>query len=264
MWHGRATSGRCDAGPLHRARGHRRPGAAERRQHATTAGSATGSPRSAGRCTSTPSPTAALARALARIPDGAVVLLDGLIASPAPEALVPEADRLRQVVLLHMPLGDARARGARGGGRRRGDERLDPAPAGGALRAAPRTWPSPASTPPSWRRAPRPATRCCASRRSRPARATTCCSTGWRRSRDLPWRCTCVGQPRPRPGVRRAGAASGAARVRFTGPRTGAELDRAYAAADLLVLPRARRPTAWSSPRRWPAASRCSPPTSAA
>ena len=34
---------------------------------------------------------AALARALARIPDGAVVLLDGLIASPAPEALVPEA-----------------------------------------------------------------------------------------------------------------------------------------------------------------------------
>ena len=33
------------------------------------------------------------------IPDGAVVLLDGLIASPAPEVLVPEARRLRQVVL---------------------------------------------------------------------------------------------------------------------------------------------------------------------
>jgi predicted component of type VI protein secretion system len=47
----------------------------------------------------------ALARAVGRIPDGAVVLLDGLIASAAPEALVPQADRLRQVVLVHMPLG---------------------------------------------------------------------------------------------------------------------------------------------------------------
>src|SRR4051794_7015382 len=48
---------------------------------------------------------AALARAVRRIPDGAVVLLDGLIASAAPEALVPQADRMRQVVLVHMPLG---------------------------------------------------------------------------------------------------------------------------------------------------------------
>src|SRR5947208_7057981 len=55
---------------------------------------------------------AALALALRRIPDGAVVLLDGLIASPAPEALVPEAERLRQVVLVHMPLGDVREREA--------------------------------------------------------------------------------------------------------------------------------------------------------
>jgi len=47
---------------------------------------------------------------LASIPDGATVLLDGLIASPAPEVLVPEAQRLRQVVLMHMPLGDERER----------------------------------------------------------------------------------------------------------------------------------------------------------
>ncbi len=49
-----------------------------------------------------------LADALARIPDGAVVLLDGLVASPAPEVLVPEADRLRLVVLVHMPLENDR------------------------------------------------------------------------------------------------------------------------------------------------------------
>ena len=48
---------------------------------------------------------AALARTVEQIPDGAVVLLDGLIASAVPEALVPQARRLRQVVLMHMPLG---------------------------------------------------------------------------------------------------------------------------------------------------------------
>ena len=46
-----------------------------------------------------------LARTVRRIPDGAVVLLDGLIASTAPEALVPQARRLRQVVIVHMPVG---------------------------------------------------------------------------------------------------------------------------------------------------------------
>lgn len=50
---------------------------------------------------------AALAAAVRRIPDGAVVLLDGLVASAAPEVLVPEAGRLRLVALVHMPLGQA-------------------------------------------------------------------------------------------------------------------------------------------------------------
>ena len=48
---------------------------------------------------------AALAGVVAAIPDGAVVLLDGLVASTAPEVLVPQASRLRLVVLVHMPLG---------------------------------------------------------------------------------------------------------------------------------------------------------------
>jgi glycosyltransferase involved in cell wall biosynthesis len=50
-------------------------------------------------------PHTALAHALARIPAGSVVLLDGLVASPAPDVLVPESRRLRLVVLVHMPLG---------------------------------------------------------------------------------------------------------------------------------------------------------------
>ena len=52
---------------------------------------------------------AALHDVIERLRDGAVVLLDGLIASAAPEVLVPEAGRLRLVVLLHMSLGDRAA-----------------------------------------------------------------------------------------------------------------------------------------------------------
>ena len=48
----------------------------------------------------------ALAGVAERIPDGAVVLLDGLVASTAPEAVVGHAHRLRLVGLVHMPLGD--------------------------------------------------------------------------------------------------------------------------------------------------------------
>ena len=47
----------------------------------------------------------ALDTVLRRIPDGAVVLLDGLVASTAPETLVPHGHRLCLVVLVHMPLG---------------------------------------------------------------------------------------------------------------------------------------------------------------
>jgi hypothetical protein len=49
---------------------------------------------------------AALGDMVGRIPGGALVLLDGLIASAAPDVLVPHARRLRLVVLVHMPLGD--------------------------------------------------------------------------------------------------------------------------------------------------------------
>jgi len=48
----------------------------------------------------------ALARVVSGIRDGAVVLVDGLIASAAPNVLVPETRRLALVVLVHMPLGD--------------------------------------------------------------------------------------------------------------------------------------------------------------
>jgi glycosyltransferase involved in cell wall biosynthesis len=48
---------------------------------------------------------AALTTVIGAIPDRAVLLIDGLIASAVPEVLVPQAERLRLVVLVHMPLG---------------------------------------------------------------------------------------------------------------------------------------------------------------
>ncbi|HEX2588370.1 MAG TPA: glycosyltransferase family 4 protein [Gaiellales bacterium] len=48
---------------------------------------------------------AALAAVLDAIPNGSLVIVDGLIASAADTVLLPRAGRLRLVVLVHMPLG---------------------------------------------------------------------------------------------------------------------------------------------------------------
>lgn len=55
-----------------------------------------------------PGPAArdALARTLRGLPDGSVVMLDGLVACGVPGIVVPEAERLRMAVLVHLPLGD--------------------------------------------------------------------------------------------------------------------------------------------------------------
>jgi glycosyltransferase involved in cell wall biosynthesis len=53
----------------------------------------------------------ALARVLGRLPDDSVVLVDGLVASPVPDLLVPQATRLRLVVLVHLPLGETPGQG---------------------------------------------------------------------------------------------------------------------------------------------------------
>jgi glycosyltransferase involved in cell wall biosynthesis len=48
-----------------------------------------------------------LARIVSAIPDGEIVLIDGLIASPTAVQLLPHAGRIRMTVLLHMPLATA-------------------------------------------------------------------------------------------------------------------------------------------------------------
>lgn len=46
-----------------------------------------------------------LATELAAVPDRSVVLLDGIVASSAPDVLASEAGRLRLVAVVHLPLG---------------------------------------------------------------------------------------------------------------------------------------------------------------
>jgi glycosyltransferase involved in cell wall biosynthesis len=52
----------------------------------------------------------ALDRTLAGLPEDEVVLVDGLVACGVPDVVVPQARRLRIVVLVHLPLGDERGR----------------------------------------------------------------------------------------------------------------------------------------------------------
>ena len=47
---------------------------------------------------------ARLAGVLGGLPDGAVTVLDGLVACGVPELVVPQAGRLRLMVLVHLPL----------------------------------------------------------------------------------------------------------------------------------------------------------------
>jgi glycosyltransferase involved in cell wall biosynthesis len=175
-----------------------------------------------------------------RVPDGALVLLDGLIASPAPAALVPHAQRLRQVVLMHMPFGDEDERAVVDAAtavvttsewtRQRlgelyglpADRVYVAAPGVDAAALAPGT---PAGD----------ALLCVAA--VTPGKGHDVLIDALSAVTELSWHCTCVGSLDRDPAF-----ADGVLdhplgdRVRFTGARIGADLDRAYAAADVLVL----------------------------
>lgn len=195
---------------------------------------------------------AALADVLERIPGGAIVLLDGLIASRAPEVLGAQARRLRLVVLLHMVLGgrgpDEVARTGEGAGlsaavgivttsawaRRRVLE-LYQLPAGRVHVAEPGADAADLVT-------------------GTEGGGTLLCVAAVTHDKghdllfealtsisELDWRCFCVGRLDRDPAfvqrLRRRSQGDGLVdRVAFLGPLTGADLDRRYASADVLVL----------------------------
>ena len=193
----------------------------------------------------------ALGAVLTSLPDGALALVDGLMASAVPELLVPAAARVRVVVLLHMPLGA-----------RSGDDAARECAVLGAAAATVTTseWVrgwllttyrlDPArvqAAPPGAEAAVAVAGSahggnllCVASVTS--GKGLDVLVTALARTADLPWRCDCVGAVVRAPGfaadlerVIRAWGLDG--RLRLTGPLTGQALEEAYAAADVLVLP---------------------------
>ncbi|MFC0032793.1 glycosyltransferase family 4 protein [Micromonospora chaiyaphumensis] len=191
---------------------------------------------------------AALAGVLAGLPDGAAVLLDGLVASTVPEVLTPEARRLRLVVLVHLPLEDeveARALQAATAvvttsdwTRRRLLDRYR-LPADRVRVAAPGADPAPVAPG-----SPAGDRLLCVAALT-PLKGQDVLAAALTRLAGLPWTCDWVGPLTRDPDfvavLRRRLADSGlAGRVRLAGPLTGDDLAGVYAAADLLVLPSRR------------------------
>ncbi|MEE1754587.1 glycosyltransferase family 4 protein [Streptomyces sp. SP18CS02] len=224
-----------------------------------------------------PRPAAAARAELARVlrgsANGAILLLDGLVACAAPDVVVPEAGRLRLAVLVHLPLGeetglapgpaavlDARERttlramaavvatsrwaadrlvahhGLRG-------ERVHAAPPGVDIAPlAPGSTPGggPATVPGTVSgTGSAPRLLCVAS--VTPRKGQRELVEALSALTDLPWSCVCVGGLEQDPGyvdqVRGLIAEYGLDdRVQLTGPRHGPELNASYAGADLLVL----------------------------
>lgn len=195
---------------------------------------------------------AAFEETLAQVPDGAVVLVDGLIASTAPEVLRVQAGRLRLVVLVHMPLGH-----------RPGDE-VARGREGAALTAA-----AAIVTTSSWTRRRLgqlyglPAERIWVAEPGAPSarrasgnaagQALLCVGTvSFEKGHDillealasiaaLPWHCTCAGRLDRDPAFvenlrRRTLDAALEGRLLFPGPLRAADLDHLYESADLLVV----------------------------
>ncbi|MET8348537.1 glycosyltransferase family 4 protein [Micromonospora sp. NPDC005206] len=194
-----------------------------------------------------PDPTdrAELARLLAAAPDDAVVLLDGLIASTVPDLLAPHARRLRLVVLVHLPLNDeaealalatARAVVTTSEWTRRRLLARHPLPPDRVRAAPPGVTPAP------------PAPGSVTGNRLLCVAAVTrhkghdVLMAALSTLAGLSWTLVCAGTLAREPELvhrlrERLGGAGVADRVRLAGPLTGAALDVAYDAADLLVLP---------------------------
>jgi glycosyltransferase involved in cell wall biosynthesis len=193
-----------------------------------------------------------LAGAVGLIPDGALVLLDGLVASPAPHVLASESGRLRLVVLVHMPLGEATDGGVR--------EREETALSAAASVLTTSAWTRRAllelyslpsdrvhvAEPGVDRAELAPGTATAGALLSVaavvPGKGHDLLLDALAPLRDRRWQCSCIGSLERDPVFverlrRRLLADRMEARVSFSGPQAGADLACSYAAADVLILP---------------------------
>ncbi|WP_082592399.1 glycosyltransferase family 4 protein [Phycicoccus sp. Soil803] len=211
-----------------------------------------------------PASVTALASVLESLPRDAVVLVDGLLASGHPEVLRPASERLRVVVLVHLPLGHPVALDATGQAAPAARSAVR-AQEGSVLEAAAAVLTTSRWTA-DWLRASydlaahrlqvarpgadhaQPATGTVEGTALLsvaavvPAKGHAELLDALATLTDRPWRLVIAGAldlapdhvTRLRATCARAGITD---RVRFAGPLGGAALDREYAAADLLVVP---------------------------
>jgi glycosyltransferase involved in cell wall biosynthesis len=205
-----------------------------------------------------PHALAALRGTLDTIPPGAVVLIDGLIASAAGPVLLPQASRLRLVVLLHLPLGALPAGSpgapsarvvaaeravlaactviATSDWTRRQVLRQYGLEAGRVHVAEPGTDPAPLAE------GTEAGTNLLCVSAVTPVKGQDVLLRALAASTGLAWECRCVGALQRDPAfadavVRHARQPLFAGRVQFTGPLTGRALSAEYERADLVVLP---------------------------
>jgi glycosyltransferase involved in cell wall biosynthesis len=201
---------------------------------------------------------AELDRCLSTVPEGAAVVLDGLVGCAVPDVLARHAGRLRLVVLVHLPLGDEAGLAIATAADRSARERaaLDTATAVVATSpwtarrlaqvhglaaervhvVAPGVAPAPEVEPDG-----NGARLLCVGSLT-PTKGQDLLVDALARLADRHWTCRLVGPltrdtahvDAVRALVRRHGLDD---RVELTGPRTAAALDAVYAATDLLVLP---------------------------
>jgi glycosyltransferase involved in cell wall biosynthesis len=195
----------------------------------------------------------ALEATLRTLPDGSLVLVDGLVASRLPTVVVPACRRLRLVVLLHMPFG---AEAEPGDSLAAECEVLRAAPSVVTPSAWCRSWLLTAyGLDPGKVHVAQPGADVAAPATGSeggegllsvgavtPVKGHDLLLLALAQVAELRWRCRCVGAQSvaPRFVARlRSNAGDHGLDNRFllTGPRTGRELDAAYAEADVLVLP---------------------------
>jgi glycosyltransferase involved in cell wall biosynthesis len=209
-----------------------------------------------------PEPDAAaraeLYRRLDAVPDGADVLLDGLVACAVPDVLMPHARRLRLVVLVHLPLGDEVGLPPATVADRTARERATLHAATAVVATSP--WAArrlaavhgiapdqihvvpPGVAPAPLAVADEAGSRLLCVGSITPTKGQDLLVEALALLPDRDWGCLLVGPVTRAPEhvalvrnlVQRRGLSD---RVALTGPLTGAALDAAYSAADLLVLP---------------------------
>ncbi|MEC7057979.1 glycosyltransferase family 4 protein [Streptomyces collinus] len=198
-----------------------------------------------------------LARTLSGLPDGAAVLLDGLVACGVPEIVVPEAERLSMAVLVHLPLGDETGLDAAVAAELDAKERT-------VLRAVPavigtsdwavRRLVSHHGLPPERVHVAAPGadiaplapgtdgvSRLLCVAAVTPRKGQHRLVEALAAVRELPWSCVCVGSLTQEPEyvahLRSLIAEHGLQdRLELAGPKSGPALDASYATADLMVL----------------------------